>query len=128
MKKTIAVLLLSLHCYGQSSEAKHWADHWADQYGVERELVYAVIEAESAWNPHAISSAGAVGLMQLMPETAAAFGVRVKCKTFPHHRLKGHDRFRLRVGDYRIIYTFDAERNVIHLLAVGNRREIYRDY
>ena len=25
MKKTIAVLLLSLHCYGQSSEAKHWA-------------------------------------------------------------------------------------------------------
>ena len=52
----------------------------------------------------------------------------LRLKTFPHHRLKGHDRFRLRVGDYRIIYTFDAERNVIHLLAVGNRREIYRDY
>ena len=49
-------------------------------------------------------------------------------KTSPHHRLKGHDRYRLRVGDYRIIYTFDAERNVIHLLAVGNRREIYRGY
>ena len=49
-------------------------------------------------------------------------------KTFTHHRLKGHEHFRLRVGDYRIIYTFDAERNVIHLLAVGNRREIYRDY
>jgi len=52
----------------------------------------------------------------------------LRLKTFPHHRLKGHNRFRLRVGDYRIIYTFDAERNIIHLLAVGNRREIYRDY
>jgi len=87
MRKTIAVLLLSLHCYGQSSEAKHWADHWADQYGVERELVYAVIEAESAWNPHAISSAGAVGLMQLMPETAAAFGVRNRFD--PRENLRG---------------------------------------
>ncbi len=52
----------------------------------------------------------------------------LRLKTFPHRRLKGHDRYRLRVGDYRIIYTFDAERNVIHLLAVGNRREIYRNY
>jgi mRNA interferase RelE/StbE len=52
----------------------------------------------------------------------------LRLKTFPHHRLKGHDRYRLRVGDYRIIYTFDSERNILHLLAVGNRREIYRDY
>ncbi len=52
----------------------------------------------------------------------------LRLQTFPHYRMKGHNRFRLRVGDHRIIYTFDAERNVIHLLAVGNRREIYRDY
>ena len=47
--------------------------------------------------------------------------------SFPHHRLKGSNRFRLRVGDYRIIYTFDLEQNAIHLLALGHRREIYRD-
>ena len=52
----------------------------------------------------------------------------LRLKTFPHYRMQGHNRFRLRVGDYRIIYTADAERNIIHLLAVGNRREIYRDY
>lgn len=52
----------------------------------------------------------------------------LRLKAFPHSRLKGHHRFRLRVGDYRIIYAFDAERNIIHVLAVGNRREIYRDY
>ena len=34
--------------------------------------------------------------------------------------------FSLRAGDYRIIYTFDVERNTIHLLAIGHRREIYR--
>jgi len=52
----------------------------------------------------------------------------LRLKTFPHYRMKGHNRYRLRVGDYRIIYTFDAEKHVINLLAVGNRREIYRDY
>jgi mRNA interferase RelE/StbE len=45
---------------------------------------------------------------------------------YPHHRLKGSNRFRARVGDYRIIYTFDLEQNKIHLLAIGHRREIYR--
>ena len=61
---------------GQTAEARYWADHWADAYAVPRELVYAVIEAESGWNPTAVSRAGAVGLMQLMPDTAARFGVR----------------------------------------------------
>jgi len=46
--------------------------------------------------------------------------------SFPHHRLKGSHRFRARIGDYRIIYTFDLEQNKIHLLAIGHRREIYR--
>jgi mRNA interferase RelE/StbE len=45
---------------------------------------------------------------------------------FPHHRLVGSQRFRLRVGDYRIIYTFDVSANELHLLSVGHRREIYR--
>jgi soluble lytic murein transglycosylase-like protein len=40
------------------------------------DLVMAIIEEESAWNPYAVSGKGAVGLMQLMPETALRFGVR----------------------------------------------------
>ena len=46
--------------------------------------------------------------------------------TFPHYHLTGSNRYRLRVGDYRVIYTFDIAGNTIHLLAVGHRREIYR--
>ncbi len=38
-------------------------------------LVHAVVTAESAYDPDALSSAGAVGLMQLMPATARRFGV-----------------------------------------------------
>jgi len=45
------------------------------KYGVRVELVHAVIQAESSYNPRAVSHAGAVGLMQLMPATAKRFGV-----------------------------------------------------
>ncbi len=45
---------------------------------------------------------------------------------YPHYRMTGGNRYRLRVGDYRVIYAFDSARNEIHLLAVGHRREIYR--
>ena len=52
--------------------------------------------------------------------------IGLRLKSFPHHRLKGANRFRARVGDYRVIYTFEVEQNRIHLLAIGHRREIYR--
>lgn len=72
-----AVLGGAIACPAQSprAEAVRWADHYADLYQVPRELVYSMIEIESNWQPGAISEKGAVGLMQLMPATAATFGV-----------------------------------------------------
>lgn len=47
----------------------------ARDFGVDQAIVRAIIHAESAYNPNALSRVGAQGLMQLMPATARRFGV-----------------------------------------------------
>lgn len=47
----------------------------AREHGVDEAIVRAIIHAESAYNPNALSRVGAQGLMQLMPATARRFGV-----------------------------------------------------
>lgn len=44
----------------------------------------------------------------------------------PHQRLKGRAEFKLRVGDYRVLYEFDSSQGRIYLHYVGHRREIYQ--
>ena len=44
---------------------------------------------------------------------------------FPHRRLQGRPEFKLRVGDYRVLYEFDVKQGRIFLHYVGHRREIY---
>ncbi len=50
-------------------------DEHASRQGVRTDLVRAVIQVESGFNPRAVSNKGAVGLMQLMPATARQLGV-----------------------------------------------------
>ncbi|MGI8966371.1 MAG: type II toxin-antitoxin system RelE family toxin [Limisphaerales bacterium] len=52
--------------------------------------------------------------------------IGLRISNFPHYRMSGSDRYRFRVGDYRVIYRMDASKEEIYLLAVGHRREIYR--
>ena len=49
-----------------------------------------------------------------------------RLEAFPHQRLRGRPEFKLRVGDYRVLYEFDPRLGRIYLHYVGNRREIYK--
>lgn len=66
-------------------------DREARQHSLDPRLVRAVIEVESAWNPAARSRKGALGLMQLLPETGARFGVRNLYD--PHQNVSGGVRY-----------------------------------
>ncbi|MGD8206491.1 MAG: lytic transglycosylase domain-containing protein [Thiohalocapsa sp.] len=48
---------------------------YSERFGVEHNLVDAVVRAESAYDAHAVSPAGAVGLMQIMPNTGTEYGI-----------------------------------------------------
>ena len=70
---TISLLLLSLFLMKLTSEFPllyyEEANRVAEKYGLDPLLVMAMIKVESNFNPSALSSAGAVGLLQVMPET-----------------------------------------------------------
>jgi hypothetical protein len=69
----------------------------SEMEGVDPALIRAVIQVESGWNPMAVSPAGAQGLMQLMPDTAAELGV--KDSFDPHQNIEAGTRFVKRLLD-----------------------------
>jgi hypothetical protein len=84
------------------------------QQQIDPRLVHAVIEVESAWNTRARSRKGALGLMQLMPETAARFQVR--------DPFDPKENIRAGVSYLRILLgRFDQ--NLTHALAAYNAGE-----
>ncbi|MCG8380124.1 MAG: lytic transglycosylase domain-containing protein [Proteobacteria bacterium] len=83
-------------------------------YKLPHTLLHAVITAESSYNPDAISRAGAVGLMQLMPETAKRYGVSNRRN--PKQNIYGGSRY---LRD--LLKLFDN--NVILALAAYNAGE-----
>jgi soluble lytic murein transglycosylase-like protein len=78
MTRSLLLLLLCLPGYSLAqvdvSPAERFVRQYAAHYHVSPELVAALIDVESRWNPQAVSGKGAMGLMQLMPATARRYG------------------------------------------------------
>ena len=78
MKPDLIVLLLFLpplvRAQTDAASADRFVRQYATHYRVPPELIAALIDVESRWNPRAVSNKGAMGLMQLMPATARRFG------------------------------------------------------
>jgi soluble lytic murein transglycosylase-like protein len=66
------------------------------KYGVDPDLARAVMRLESGGNPNAVSSAGAIGLMQLMPGTAKGLGVDPRD---PKRNLEGGIKYLAQLAD-----------------------------
>ena len=61
---------------GDNSAVNAMIDRIAAKHGIDADLVRAVVKVESNFDTNAVSSKGARGLMQLMPETARNYGVQ----------------------------------------------------
>ena len=86
----------------------------AQQYSVDPHLVRAIITVESNFDPHAVSRAGAQGLMQLMPDTAARY--RVEDPFNPQANIEGGIRY---LRDLLHLFPSDLR----HVLAAYNAGE-----
>ena len=43
-----------------------------------------------------------------------------------NEKLSGQERYRIRQGDYRIVYAIDDEARTVEIVKIGHRREVYR--
>jgi soluble lytic murein transglycosylase-like protein len=89
------------------------------KYGVDANLARAVLRHESGGNPKAVSSAGAVGLMQLMPATARGLGVN---PNDPKRNLEGGIKYLAQLSDK---YNGDYTRTLAAYNAGSGRVDAY---
>lgn len=93
------------------------------------ELLHAVIQAESSYDPNALSRAGAVGLMQLMPATAKNYGV--ENRNNPMQNLRGGASYlkdlliRFKYDIRLALAAYNAGENAV--IRAGNKIPDYRE-
>ena len=99
--------------FQRSKKYSSLIEELSQQFSLDANLIKAVIHAESAFNPGAVSPKGALGLMQLMPDTARMIGI--KNPFIPKENLLGGTKYLA-----KLIKKYD---NIEHALAAYNAGE-----
>ena len=80
--------------------------HWTSKYKINSYLVAAIIRTESHFRPHAVSSAGAIGLMQIMPTTGEWIAGKIGIEGFTTSDLSD-PATNIRLGTWYLHYLID---------------------
>ena len=81
-------------------------EKYAKKYNIQEELVFAVINAESRFDKNAISNKGAIGLMQIMPETGQWLSEKLKLGDFSEEMLYTPE-INIQLGCYYLGYLLE---------------------
>ncbi|MCK4835218.1 MAG: lytic transglycosylase domain-containing protein [Candidatus Aminicenantes bacterium] len=92
----------------------------AKKYQLREDLIISVVRAESSFNPYAISKKGAIGLMQLMPETARKYGVK--------NRFNVDDNLEAGIKHLKFLYSKFNQNLPLTLAAYNAGEEAIRSY
>ncbi|MDO9464564.1 MAG: lytic transglycosylase domain-containing protein [bacterium] len=87
---------------------------FAQKYNMDPALIMAVIETESKFNAKAVSKAGAIGLMQIMPKTAKSLSRELNIKKYNKNSLYNPE-INIRIGTYYLKKLLQEFNNDIDL-------------
>ncbi|AIS52076.1 lytic transglycosylase catalytic [Thermoanaerobacter kivui] len=89
---------------------KEYVVYYSSEYGIDPYLVFAVIKVESNFNPNAVSSKNAIGLMQILPETGSWVAKKIGIKNYKEDLLFD-PKYNIQIGTWYLSYllkTFDG--------------------
>lgn len=100
----------------------NYVNKYSKEYSLEPALVYAVIKTESSFNDKAKSSAGAMGLMQIMPSTAKFIAEDLGLENYNNDQLFEPET-NIQFGCYYLRYLFDKFKDIEVVICAYNAGE-----
>lgn len=95
--------VITIIAIGFPVKRKKIVDTISQKYGLDTNLVFAVINVESGWDAHAVSQSGAVGLMQVMPSTADEIASKLNLDSYDLNDFEDN----LTIGCFYLRYLID---------------------
>ena len=102
----VIVILCRAMCFVYPKKYEADVKKYARMYDIDEELIFSVIKAESNFNKNAVSKKGAVGLMQIMGDTALWVSERIGISDYSEENLTLPDK-NIEIGAYYLSYLLD---------------------